>query len=226
MPAGDLSVGSDPSGMKQYRYSEAWLPLCDRVRGFRQQLCVSLPELQKPWTNCLPLAFWEGFWGISFKLEIFENKHLAPGVVLCNGLEGGPKVWSWTRDFLVLKKSEMETVLSDHPSLPSQACLLGSAGAAVLYGCSSLQCSKGCPSLVVGCLLDQMQSWCSVWFQVAILGFIPGVWCGWKLLTASVSCARQLCTVPYFSSAGHVQLLWSGGSGEDVRRFGNAALLW
>lgn len=90
----------------------------------------------------------------------------------------------------------METVLSDHPSLPSQACLLGSAGAVVLYGCSSLQYSKGCPSLVVECLLDQMQSWCSVWFQVAILGFIPCVWCGWKLLTASVSCARQRAQCP------------------------------
>lgn len=28
----------------------------------------------------------EGFWGISFKLEIFENQHLAPGIVLRNVL--------------------------------------------------------------------------------------------------------------------------------------------
>lgn len=97
----------------------------------------------------------------------------------------------------------METVLSDHPSLPSQACLLCSADAAVLYRCFSLQCSKSLPQLP-GCMFSGPGA-VLVWsdpFHMVVPVFIPGVWCGvvwggvgWSgvvaVLTARVSSAHQ-----------------------------------
>lgn len=124
----------------------------------------------------------------------------------------------------------METVLSDCPSLPSQARLLCSADAAVLYRCFSLQCSKSLPQLP-GCMFSGPGA-VLVWsdpFHMVVPVFIPGVWCGVVWCGASANSKSELCsptcTMCCFSSLGSVQLSFPGGNRQDVRRFGNAASL-
>lgn len=81
--------------------------IASRAQGFWWQLCASSAEPPKAGTSCLPLAFWEGLWGISFKSEILENQHLTPGSALCSRLERGLEGLSWAWDLLGLKKSEV-----------------------------------------------------------------------------------------------------------------------
>lgn len=120
----------------------------------------------------------------------------------------------------------METVLSDHPSVPRQACLLcsdGAAGALQMLISPALQ--EACPSLVVGCFLDLMQSWCSVtdfmwlyWGSYLVFGVV-----------GSANSKRELClptcTTHCLNFVGNMQQLFSAGSRKDVTRFANAASL-
>lgn len=84
---------------------------------------------------------------------------------------------------------------------------------------------EACPSLVVGCFLDQMQFWCSVtdftwlyWASYLVFGVV-----------GSADSKRELClptcTTHCLNFVGNMQLLFSAGSRKDVRRFANAPSL-
>lgn len=117
----------------------------------------------------------------------------------------------------------METVLSDHPSLPRQARLLCSTGASMFMNARLSSTPKACPSFMVGCFLNQMQSWCSVtnltrlyWGSYPVCGVISSA-------DSKPELPAPTCMMHGFDFVGNAQLLFFGVSRQDVRRFGNAS---
>lgn len=80
---------------------------------------------------------------------------------------------------------------------------------------------KACPSLLVGCFLDQMQSWCSV------TDFRWSCWgsCLLRGVVGRANSKRELRAPAYavrcFDLVGNAQILFFGVRRQDVRRFGN-----
>ncbi|KAF4796027.1 hypothetical protein TURU_086594 [Turdus rufiventris] len=71
-----------------------------------------------------------------------------------------------------------------------------------------------CPSFLVGCYLDQLQSWCGVTNFTWLYWFTPGVCCAGSASSKSELCSptRMMCC---FDSPGSAQLPSPGGNGQD-----------
>lgn len=145
-----------------------------------------------------------------------------PGVVLCNVLE-----WRSGCVFRISLDGRNQRWKLSYQIIPPCQGRLVSRALLVLLCFTDVFLSRApkvCPSFLVGCYLDQLQSRCGVTNFTCLYWFTPGVCCAGSASSKSELCSptRMMCC---FDSPGSAQLPSPGGNGQDVSRFGNAAWL-